>query len=89
MLCAAAGAADHEPPAIGPCSPICCAVQLVEVVMDLGRPPLARFPSGDAVLREAPMSREELEAVLSQVRAGVLPCQLLQQAGSWGAYVGH
>eukprot|EP00891_Asterochloris_glomerata_P001828 jgi/Astpho2/1828/e_gw1.00038.58.1_t len=37
--------------------------------MDLGRPPLARFPSGDAVLREAPMSREELEAVLSQVTA--------------------
>ena len=79
MLCVAAGTAERKQlAAIRSCSRICCAVQLVEVVMDLGRPPLARFPGGDAVLREAPMSRAELEAVLAQVRLGsYLPYQPL------------
>ena len=55
--------------------------------MDLGRPPLARFPSGDAVLREAAMTRKELEAVLAQVRAGVLHIRLCDRlAGSSGAH---
>ena len=58
--------------------------------MDLGRPPLARFPSGDAALREAPMTREELEAVLAQVG---LECQRVRLckrlAGSWGACKGN
>ena len=34
---------------------------LLEIVMDLGRPPLARFPSGDFVLSDSVLSREELE----------------------------
>ncbi|PON45683.1 ATPase, dynein-related, AAA domain containing protein [Parasponia andersonii] len=41
--------------------------QLIEVVMDLGRKPLARFPSGDFVLSDSPITVEDLEYATSQV----------------------
>ncbi|KAE8124744.1 hypothetical protein FH972_019601 [Carpinus fangiana] len=41
--------------------------QLIEVVMDLGRKPLARFPSGDFVLSDLPITAEDLEHATSQV----------------------
>ncbi|KAG2681763.1 hypothetical protein I3760_11G158500 [Carya illinoinensis] len=41
--------------------------QLIEVVMDLGRKPLARFPSGDFVLSDSPITAEDLEHATSQV----------------------
>ncbi|KAL6606682.1 hypothetical protein ACP70R_042335 [Stipagrostis hirtigluma subsp. patula] len=40
---------------------------LVEVVMDLGRPPLARFPSGDFPLSQRPISFDDLRHATSQV----------------------
>ncbi|KAF0901503.1 hypothetical protein E2562_003488 [Oryza meyeriana var. granulata] len=40
---------------------------LVEVVMDLGRPPLARFPSGDFLLSHSPISFDDLRHATSQV----------------------
>ncbi|CAD6340190.1 unnamed protein product [Miscanthus lutarioriparius] len=40
---------------------------LVEVVMDLGRPPLARFPSGDFLLSHRPISFDDLRHATSQV----------------------
>ena len=42
--------------------------QLLEVVMDLGRPPLARFPSGDSRLSEAHVTSEDLAFAIQQVR---------------------
>jgi hypothetical protein len=42
---------------------------LVEVVLDLGRPPLARFPSGDFLLSHRPISFDDLKHATSQVRA--------------------
>ncbi|PKI74562.1 hypothetical protein CRG98_004889 [Punica granatum] len=41
--------------------------QLIEVVMDLGRKPLARFPSGDWVISEEPISLEDLKHAISKV----------------------
>ncbi|OWM81465.1 hypothetical protein CDL15_Pgr007503 [Punica granatum] len=41
--------------------------QLIEVVMDLGRKPLARFPSGDFVLSDCPITHEDLGHATSQV----------------------
>lgn len=35
--------------------------------MDLGRPPLARFPAGDMVLSPDPISSEDLQAAVDQV----------------------
>lgn len=40
---------------------------LVEVVMDLGRRPLARFPSGDFVLSDHPVAVNDLERATSMV----------------------
>ncbi|KAG8076771.1 hypothetical protein GUJ93_ZPchr0006g42899 [Zizania palustris] len=40
---------------------------LVEVIMDLGRPPLARFPSGDFLLSDRPISFDDLRHATSQV----------------------
>ncbi|XP_038685045.1 protein SEEDLING PLASTID DEVELOPMENT 1 [Tripterygium wilfordii] len=40
---------------------------LIEVVMDLGRKPLARFPSGDFVLSDCPITVQDLEHATSQV----------------------
>ncbi|KAH7512626.1 hypothetical protein FEM48_Zijuj12G0110900 [Ziziphus jujuba var. spinosa] len=41
--------------------------QLIEVVMDLGRKPLARFPSGDFVLSDFPITVQDIEHATSQV----------------------
>lgn len=42
--------------------------QLIEVVMDLGRKPLARFPSGDFFLSDCPITVQDLEHATSQVK---------------------
>ncbi|KAK7257174.1 hypothetical protein RIF29_30954 [Crotalaria pallida] len=41
--------------------------QLMEVVMDLGRKPLARFPSGDFVISEYPITVEDIRHATAQV----------------------
>lgn len=41
-------------------------LDLVEVVMDLGRKPLARFPSGDFVLSDCPITLQDLQHATSQ-----------------------
>ncbi|KAI4347674.1 hypothetical protein L6164_008465 [Bauhinia variegata] len=41
--------------------------ELIEVVMDLGRTPLARFPSGDWVISEQPVNHEDLRHAISKV----------------------
>ncbi|KAI4333597.1 hypothetical protein L6164_018381 [Bauhinia variegata] len=41
--------------------------QLIEVVMDLGRKPLARFPSGDFVISDYPITVQDIEHATSQV----------------------
>ncbi|RZC74294.1 hypothetical protein C5167_049774 [Papaver somniferum] len=41
--------------------------QMIEVVMDLGRKPLARFPSGDFILSDYPITFQDLEVAISQV----------------------
>ena len=40
---------------------------LLEIVLDLGRPPEARFSSGDVMLDEEPVGREDLQHVVSGV----------------------
>lgn len=40
---------------------------LIEVVMDLGRKPLARFPSGDWVISQRPINHEDLRHAISKV----------------------
>ncbi|CAM0905567.1 unnamed protein product [Alopecurus aequalis] len=40
---------------------------LVEVVMDLGRRPLARFPSGDWVISDQPVTADDLRQAVSKV----------------------
>ncbi|KAI9086030.1 hypothetical protein K1719_032107 [Acacia pycnantha] len=40
---------------------------LIEVVMDLGRKPLARFPSGDFVISDYPITVQDIEYATSQV----------------------
>ncbi|XP_055800865.1 protein SEEDLING PLASTID DEVELOPMENT 1-like isoform X2 [Solanum dulcamara] len=40
---------------------------LIEVVMDLGRKPLARFPSGDFILSDHPITLDDLHQATSQV----------------------
>ncbi|MYC35066.1 MAG: AAA family ATPase [Chloroflexi bacterium] len=40
---------------------------LLEIVLDLGRPPEARFSSGDVILDEEPVGREDLQHVVSGV----------------------
>ncbi|KAG2729769.1 hypothetical protein I3760_01G265300 [Carya illinoinensis] len=41
--------------------------QLIEVVMDLGRKPLARFPSGDWMISDQPVKHEDLRHAISKV----------------------
>lgn len=41
--------------------------KLVEIVMDLGRKPLARFPSGDWIISEQPVMLEDLHHAISKV----------------------
>ena len=40
---------------------------LLEIVLDLGRPPEARFSAGDVILDEEPVGREDLQHVVSGV----------------------
>ncbi|MFQ6031182.1 MAG: AAA family ATPase, partial [Dehalococcoidia bacterium] len=42
-------------------------VDLLEVVLDLGRVPEGRFPSGDAVLGEQEVTREDLDYLVDRV----------------------
>lgn len=53
--------------------------QLLEVVMDLGRPPLARFPGGDVRLAEAAVSPEDLQYAVRQVGLWPAAAALLQE----------
>lgn len=41
--------------------------ELIEVVMDLGRKPIARFPSGDFFICEQPVRHEDLKHAISKV----------------------
>lgn len=41
--------------------------ELVEVVMDLGRRPIARFPSGDWVISDQPVTADDLRQAVSKV----------------------
>ncbi|KAG2318089.1 hypothetical protein Bca4012_068947 [Brassica carinata] len=41
--------------------------ELIEMVMDLGRKPLARFPSGDWVISETPVTQQDLKLAVSKV----------------------
>ena len=43
--------------------------ELLEVVLDLGRPPEARFPSGDVLLDEREVAEEDLQYVISRIGA--------------------
>ena len=45
----------------------CCLLQLLEIVMDLGRPPIARFPHGDRLLSSKPVTRQDLAHAESKV----------------------
>lgn len=40
---------------------------MIEVVMDLGRQPLARFPSGDWAISDEPVNLEDLHHAISKV----------------------
>jgi stage III sporulation protein SpoIIIAA len=42
--------------------------ELLEVVMDLGRPPMARFPGHDEALSEVLVTQEDLDYATQQVR---------------------
>lgn len=46
--------------------------ELLEVVMDLGRPPTARFPGRDEKLADNPVTQEDLDYAVTQVGAGHL-----------------
>ena len=46
--------------------------ELIEVVMDLGRKPLARFPSGDWVISEMPVTQQDLKLAVSKVCASLI-----------------
>lgn len=50
--------------------------KLIEVVMDLGRKPIARFPSGDWVISEQPVKDEDLRHAMSKVIKVILCCFL-------------
>ncbi|CAH9135987.1 unnamed protein product [Cuscuta epithymum] len=41
--------------------------ELIEIVMDLGRNPIARFPSGDWVISDQPVKLEDLRYAISKV----------------------
>ncbi|KAF5830043.1 single-stranded nucleic acid-binding R3H domain-containing protein [Dunaliella salina] len=41
--------------------------ELLEVVMDLGRSPIARFPNGDVKLSEQPITSEDIEFAIQKV----------------------
>lgn len=41
--------------------------ELIEVVMDVGRKPIARFPSGDWIISQQPVDLEDLNHAVSNV----------------------
>ncbi|MBE0415475.1 MAG: AAA family ATPase [Dehalococcoidia bacterium] len=43
--------------------------ELLEVVMDLGRPPKARYPEGEIVLSEKEATEEDIEYIVSRIAA--------------------
>src|SRR5512147_2757180 len=43
------------------------AENLIEIVMDLGRQPVARFTDGEAILDEAEVSRSEIDYVVTRI----------------------
>ena len=45
-------------------------LQVLEVVMDVGRPPLARFPAGDVRLSETLITYADLDEAIAKVPAG-------------------
>jgi hypothetical protein len=60
--------------------------ELLEVVMDLGRPPLARFPSGDVKLSDDPVTAEDLAQAVEKVGGcTVNDCGVLVLAAGKGA----
>lgn len=56
-------------------------LSLVEVVMDLGRPPVARFPRGDWRICSDAVTTEDLEQCITQVRRLVSQHNLPHQTG--------
>lgn len=44
--------------------------QVLEMVMDVGRPPLARFPAGDVRLSETLITYADLDEAIAKVPAG-------------------
>lgn len=51
--------------------------QLIEVVMDFGRRPLARFPTGDFILSENAITLQDIENATSQVSFWLLRAKCL------------
>lgn len=45
-------------------------LQLLEVVLDLGRSPIARFPDGDVRLADEPIALTDLQLAVEQVQRG-------------------
>eukprot|EP00955_Chlamydomonas_euryale_P086500 364218-Chlamydomonas_euryale.AAC.20 len=64
--------------------------QIVEVVMDLGRRPVARFPSGDVKLSAEAITDADLDFAISQV-LHALRCKGFVQnmASAWAAWALH
>lgn len=63
-----------EAGAVGPAllhlHPLLCSPLPLQVVLDLGRPPVARFPSGDVKLSYTAITAQDLEWAVQQVRHG-------------------
>lgn len=56
---------------------------LIEVVMDLGRRPLARLPSGDSVLSDLPITFDDLRHAIFQVASLPILRRLLRFRVCW------
>lgn len=51
---------------------------MIEVVMDLGRKPLARFPTGDFVLSDSQITVDDLRHATSKVTLALLSRSFIQ-----------
>lgn len=51
--------------------------------MDLGRPPIARFPSGDVKLSPEPITTEDLHYAVGQVGKGGRSRAFVKRKGIW------
>jgi len=47
-------------------------MELIELVLDYGRKPLARFPGGDYILCDRTVTNEDLKSAICSVRSDVL-----------------